>query len=264
MNNPHQKALVKLFEECRYRHDLFDLWRDACEMWALAISNRVDLRQYDAREARYMEIISRYDKETQQRFPQMFGELTEALDGTLDDVLGQTFMELELSSKWKGQFFTPTALALVMARVTIQDLDPLIREKRFITVQEPAVGGGVTILALAQAMADAGFNFQRQLHVTAIDIDITCVAMAYIQFSLHYIPAIVIHGDTLKLEERSHWFTPAHILDGWSFKLRGEQHPVDRAREMVDRLLAVPEPETVAVPVSRREAKQLELFEVTA
>ncbi|MHB9110424.1 MAG: N-6 DNA methylase [Armatimonadota bacterium] len=266
--NPHQKALLKLVEACRYRYDLWNLWRDACEMWALAISNAVDLRQYDARECRYLEIIGHYDKETQARFPQMLGELVMAMEGNFDDILGQTFMELELSSKWKGQFFTPSCIASLMARLTLEDITPFIEQRGFITVQEPAVGGGVTVLALAEAMAQAGYDYQRQLHVTAIDIDATCCHMSYIQFALHYLPAVVVHGDTLRMEERGHWLTPAHVLDGWDWKLRRrDERPTEPMTSS-----AHEQPACVETPVSLPAvtpdivlpSRQLSLFEEVA
>ena len=46
---------------------------------AIAISNAVDLRQRDAREARYMEIVGRYDRETVEMFPRVLAELTLAI-----------------------------------------------------------------------------------------------------------------------------------------------------------------------------------------
>ncbi len=71
------------------------------------------------------------------------------------------------------------------------------------------------VIALAEAMRAEGINYQRQLHVTAIDIDPRAVHMAYIQFSLLHVPAEVVVGDSLALEVRDRWFTPAHILGGW-------------------------------------------------
>ena len=31
---------------------------------------------------------------------------------------------------------------------------------------------------------------------------------------------VVIHGDTLKNEEQSRWYTPVYIVDGWRFRER--------------------------------------------
>ena len=253
--NQHQKNLLKLIESCRYRYDLWNLWRDARELWALAVSNAVDKRQFDAREARYLEIIGQYDRETQQAFPKMFAELVQAMEGNFDDVLGQTFMELELSSKWKGQFFTPYTVAKLMAMLTIGEIGPVIERQGFVTAQEPAVGGGVTVLALADAMLEAGYDYQRQLHVTAIDIDATCCHMSYIQFALHYIPAIIVHGDTLRMEERAHWLTPAHVLGGWEWKLRRQEARPAAPEETLPLALPAITPD-VSLPV-----RQLSLFE---
>jgi hypothetical protein len=44
--------------------------------------------------------------------------------------------------------------------------------------------------------------------------------MTYLQLSLLHVPAIVVHGNSLSLEEFGHWYTPAHILDGWNWKLK--------------------------------------------
>jgi hypothetical protein len=75
------------------------------------------------------------------------------------------------------------------------------------------------VIVLAEEMEDAGVNYQHHLHVTAIDIDPKCVHMAYVQFSLLHIPAIIIHGNALSEEVYGYWYTPAHILDGWKWRL---------------------------------------------
>lgn len=191
----------------------------------------------------------------------MFGELVMAMEDNFDDVLGKTFMTLEIGDKWKGQFFTPGCLAHMMATMTLTGFEEKIREQGFITLMEPAVGGGVTVLACAQAMREAGFNYQRQLHVTAVDVDLTCVHMAYVQFALHHIPAVVVHGNSLSLEEWSHWYTPAHILDGWNARLRaGCVAPVVQALETLDDLIGEPiELDLPAMPEPQRVG-QLALF----
>jgi hypothetical protein len=59
--------------------------------------------------------------------------------------------------------------------------------------------------------------------------------MAYLQFALLHIPAVVIHGNSLSLEEFGRWYTPAHIMDGWSWKLRrqpDDEHDIQEAPEV--------------------------------
>ncbi len=216
--------IMKLFERARYKHDLYTVFGDWCECAALAFSNAVDLRHRERREARYMEIVKRYDRPTLETFPQIMAELVRAFESGPADILGQVFHALELHNRARGQFFTPYTLCQMMARMTIDPnmIKHTIEERGFMTAQEPAVGAGAMIIALAEAVRDAGFNYQQQLHVTAIDIDRRAVHMAYVQFTLMHIPAVVIEGDTLRMEFRDEWFTAAHILDGWGLKLKAE------------------------------------------
>ena len=230
----HQKELVKLIGGLAYRHSQWQVFSDFVEMAAISISNAVDFAQRDKREERYLEIVKRYTPDELQRFPQMFGELTLALEDGPSDVLGRTFHDLELHNKWAGQFFSPYHLCRMMAKMTIGDtnhLEQRIRERGFVTAQEPAAGSGAMIIALAHEMRDAGINYQRHFHVKAVDVDLKCVHMAYLQFSLLHIPAVIVHGNSLNLEEFGRWFTPAHIMDGWDWKLRRpseEGHTMER------------------------------------
>lgn len=217
----HRKELFSLIRGLSYRHSQWQVFSDFVEMGALALSNAVDLAQRETRETRYMEIVGRYRPDEVQQFPRMMAALTMALEGEVTDVLGATFHELELHNKWTGQFFTPYALCKMMARATIGDraeLEERIKERGFLSASEPAAGSGAMVIALADEMRGSGINYQQHLHVTAVDVDAKCVHMAYLQFSLLHIPAVIIHGNTLSLEEYGHWYTPAHILDGWSRK----------------------------------------------
>jgi hypothetical protein len=60
--------------------------------------------------------------------------------------------------------------------------------------------------------------------------------MAYVQFSLLHVPAVIIHGNTLSFEEFGRSYTPAHIMGGWAWKLRRDS--TDAAHEVQ----GVPEP----------------------
>jgi len=203
------------------RHPLHQLFRDFVELSALAISNAVDREHYAPREARYLQIVQQYTKEEVNEFPKMLAELVEALEYGFDDVLGRLYgTQLELTNKGSSQVFTPYTICVLLAKMTLHDVQDLLKEQKFITVAEPACGAGAMVIAVAQEMIDLGLNPQTQLHVTAIDLDLTCALMCYVQLSLLGIPAIVYHGDTLRLEMRSAWVTPFHILRGWTWKLR--------------------------------------------
>jgi hypothetical protein len=82
--------------------------------------------------------------------------------------------------------------------------------------------------------------------------------MAYLQLSLLHIPAVVILGNTLALEEREHWFTPAHILGGWSRKLR-RGYALGSAMDAAS--APAPELPTIHIPLPRATAgEQMALF----
>lgn len=219
----HRKNLIKLLEQARRRHHLWEVFGDFIEMSALAMANSVDLAQRDEREARYMRLIQRYEPDEVKLFPMMLGELVCALEYGPDDVLGKVFGELDLGNSARGQFFTPYELCKLMARLNIGDgaeVRERIEQRGFIRLNEPAAGAGAMVIAMAEAMQDLQINYQQHLHVVAQDVDSRAVHMAYLQFSLLHIPAVVILGNTLALEEREHWYTPAHILGLWGTKLR--------------------------------------------
>ncbi|WP_231848647.1 N-6 DNA methylase [Sphingobium sp. SYK-6] len=114
-------------------------------------------------------------------FPRVLAELVQALEVGPGDVLGALFHDLELHNKARGQFFTPYTLSRFMAQVTIRDSESvkaIIGDHGFVTAMEPACGAGSMVIALAEAMRDLGINYQRHLHVTAIDIDPRAIHMA--------------------------------------------------------------------------------------
>jgi hypothetical protein len=82
------------------------------------------------------------------------------------------------------------------------------------------------VIAAAESLNEAGLNYQQAMHATCIDIDPCCVHMAYVQFSLLHIPAIVVHGNALSMQVWGVWHTPAHIMGGWRWKLRARLEAV--------------------------------------
>ena len=148
----HKAELMKAMQSLAHRHDLWRVFSDFVEMAAVSIANAIDTHNRDraTREARYMEMIKAYTPDELQAFPLMLGHLTMALEAGMDDVLGEVFMELDLGSKWHGQFFTPYELCRLMAGITLGDnVQTEIEAKGFITVNEPACGGGAMIIAMA-------------------------------------------------------------------------------------------------------------------
>lgn len=261
-NAHHIRNIVKLLEGARYRHDMYQVFSDCMEAMAISFSNAVDQQQAPAREARYLEIVRRYERDVIETFPKILGEVTLAMEAAPGDVLGTVFGQMELHNTARGQFFTPYEVCRLMARLQIGDgahLREIVDRHGFALAQEPACGAGAMIIALAQEMQDAGVNYQQHLHVKAIDVDARAAHMAYVQFSLMHIPAVVIVGNSLTLEEREHWYTPAHVLGGWNMRLA--RRSAEEARQACE-VRAISDdavyPPTVQLPAAI--AGQLSLF----
>lgn len=74
------KEFAKLIREASYRHTTFDVFRDFCELSAIALSNAVDWPQRDEREATYLRTIGKYDAKEVELFPKMLGCLVDELE----------------------------------------------------------------------------------------------------------------------------------------------------------------------------------------
>jgi type I restriction-modification system DNA methylase subunit len=263
------KDIVKLIRELSQRHSTYKIYSDFVEMSAIAMSNATDKAQFDKREKRYLDIAERYSKEEINEFPKLLGMLVNHLEKHPHDVLRDVFHELALHNERAGQFFTPLSICQMMAKMIVgENAKSIVNEKGFVSLSEPACGTGAMVIAAAQELHTQGVNYQQNLHVTAVDLDPTCVHAAFTQFSLLHIPATVIHGNTISREEFSHWFTPAHVLGGWSYKLE-QRNRFMKFRELIQNLdigekeHATPEPiANQPSPNQRNSGKgtQLKLF----
>lgn len=221
-----KNEIVRLLEANTGAKRMLTVWSDWCEMMAITFSNTCDMAHYTESEARYLQIAGQYDAGALGRFAQALAALVNAVDQAgFADVLGDAYGQLELGNADRGQFFTPYSLCQAMARMTIEGPDEDIAAQGYITVSDPACGAGALLIAAAETLKDAGHNHQRHMHATAIDIDPTAVHMAYVQLTLLGVPAVVLHGDTLRGVMWDTWYTPAHMIDGWSWRLCNKPSP---------------------------------------
>lgn len=197
------------------------VFTDFVEVYAVALAN-VFLASEELDE-RYRRIMAKYKESDRVLFPRLHAQLVCALTDYPSDVLGQLYMEMDASSSKLGQFFTPQSITDLLARLSVPNVQQLHRtlaEVGFINSHEPAAGGGALVIAQAFHLLDLGINYQQYYHALAIDIDLTAVHMAYLQLSLLHIPATVVHGNALTLEEHSRWYTPAFYMGAFGPKLR--------------------------------------------
>ena len=235
----------RLFRDTARHCHRYEVFRDFVTLTAISLHNRINL--VDALEAEYLAIIGRYPREDQLRFPQLLAELVEIMEVEPWDALGQLYMELGIQSEHVGQFFTPPEISELMARITYGGALASLKEP-FVTVMEPACGAGGMILAFAKVMIDSGHNPAERMWVHCQDIDRTAALMCYVQLALWHIPGVVVVGNTLAMETREVFYTPAHYLGRWSDRLA-----IRRAIEAMRSLLT---PVDTGAPVTVGDADE--------
>ena len=135
------KEIIKLFKEFQYKYTLWDVFSDFLELSAISISNSIIKDK--AKENRYFQIIKKYQPKDLDNFAKILAYLVIELEKGYKDVLGEVFMQLELGSKWKGQFFTPYHVCKLMAELNFK-----LPKEEVITLNEPCVGGGAMVIGL--------------------------------------------------------------------------------------------------------------------
>lgn len=211
--------IVKVLRANTGARDLHTVFEDFCAMAAAAIRNRVDRNGYQAREEDYERTRTHYTPAQMDRFAEALAFVALELDAQPRDVLGETYMQLGIANRDQGQFFTPYGVAQLIASMQINDAPAQLLTRPFLTVYEPACGAGAMVIAMTQALAAQGIEYQTKVHVTADDISAIAVHMSYVQLSLLGVPAVVNRRNSLTLEHFDTWPTPAHVLDGWARKL---------------------------------------------
>lgn len=226
----HQKKFIKLLKDACGRFNLWDVFNDFLYAMAAALSNPIDKEHFQEREENYLKIMQRYLKRERLLFPQMAAELVESLQacaesGHYEDILGQTFHELELHNKWKGQFFTPQSISDMMGLVAYNEdvIEQSVAKVGYATVYEPCCGSGANLIGFLNAYhekAGRAANHSNRLMFVAQDLDPRCCWMCYIQLALYGIPAVVEQRNTLTMKLFDTWYTPAYVLGGWELKER--------------------------------------------
>jgi len=177
-------------------------------MFSAALSQPCDFRQ--EREDEYMRIIGKYSKSEQGLFPKMVGAIVDAFEKErFADILGDMYMQLELGNHWKGQFFTPYNVTLMMSKMTIGDKKTDIEKNGYTTITDPCCGGGAMLIAAAQSLCEQEINYHHHALFVAQDIDPVVARMCYIQLALLGCPGYVIIGNSLTQPGTGHVLFPS-------------------------------------------------------
>lgn len=206
-----KKDIVKIITDMSGKYSPDNIFTDWVQCSAITIQNSCCLIHdsvWHEREKTYKAVMNKYELEERQKFVEMLLLLTDAMEEQIGDILGEIYMEAGCGSKRTGQFFTPFHISELMARIQIP---ADISEDNPFMLQEPSVGGGGMVIAVVRDLKNRGINYQKCMKVIAQDLDWRSVYMAYVQFSLLGIDAVVVQGNTLT-EPYDINTPPIHIL----------------------------------------------------
>jgi len=273
MSDTLRKEFLKMLGTvaCKSGRDSYDVFVDFLEVGALAIQQpfTFDKEVFAAREAEVVKLFKKYHDgdgaATMKVFGDMLACVVMALEERTADFLGQAYMMAEFGNKDRGQFFTPDCIAQAMAKMTLHDgMDGIVQERGYITINDPACGGGVMLVAACAHMKELGYNINRQVCIYAQDIDSKCANMTYIQLSLLGVPAMVITGDTIRMECRRKAVTPMWSMMGFNYKEDRRMREADTPKPEPQPVFTVVDcdakPSEATVTECYSKITQLELF----
>lgn len=206
----HRDELLKEIQRVGQTEGLNQAFTTFLEVSATSIAATMDPFNPEEREKRYREITAGMKPELLTAYARMLSLLYLAISEHQDDpcdILGDIYHELRLNNEWNGQFFTPDNVCRLMAQMTLPTSD-LEGKEAPITVNEPTCGSGAMVIGAIWAMKMGHFDYSDKVIFVAQDLDIRCVWMTYLQLTLYRVPAVVIHSNTLTMEEYSRWHTP--------------------------------------------------------
>ncbi len=132
-------------------------------------------------------------RETIRMLSDMYNVMIDALEEEPHDFLGEFYMKEGLGDSKMGQVFTPLDISMLMAELVYSDAK--IKEKEYITLNEPTCGSGGNVVAMYRKLK--ALDCEGKLRVVAQDISLTCVQMCFLTLNALGIDAVVVHGNTL-------------------------------------------------------------------
>ncbi|HDL6171883.1 TPA: SAM-dependent DNA methyltransferase, partial [Mannheimia haemolytica] len=169
-----EKQFISLFQRIVPHYRRSEVFYDFITLSALdmyLVTYR-DQAEPNLRE-RFAHAKARYSDSEFTQLAELLAVTVNALTQKRYDFLGSVFMNLNLGDGYRGQYFTPSHIADLMAKVTLQDCDRIISQQGFVTLSEPTCGSGVMVIGCVNAMFDAKYNPQQQLWVHCQDVDFT-------------------------------------------------------------------------------------------
>jgi hypothetical protein len=232
---PITAELNKINSRGYSRYGIFDDWLDLM------------IYAFTGNDEEYLKIVRKYknDYSEGQReidyFKNALCLLMAGMARTNEELLGEMYMEWNISNKHTGQFFTPHHVAKLCAEV----VEPIEGN-----ILDPACGAGMMLVQTAKTMTNKQLDNST---FYAKDIDLTCVKMCALNMMFFNLNALIECGNSLMMEH------PSRVYRTKRSYLGGSLYEIDPATvEMIKE----EEVEVVRpfIPFNRDNLSQMSLF----
>ena len=222
MKHQFDRTLLKIAEITRGRISRPQTLSDFLAYCALLLSIRTDPVHTEQRSKSLERLKANYKKDEWEAFYQGLVDLCRTFVrniqvGRYEDLFAGPFTQVRATSRALKQDFTPVDVGKLIGAISVSS-NLSLPEKGFFSLGDHACGSGTLLLAGAQRIADTGYNPAEQLVIQAADLDARCVHMTYLHLSLYGIPAVVVHGNTITLNEYDRWYTPVYLWRKWIWR----------------------------------------------
>ena len=219
LSRENTREFIKLFDKLAYNRGYSDIWPDFVLITACTISNLVDMEQYNHRLERLQIAAKRYNKDEKKLLLELLSIAQDELFRNPDqDYLGNVYEGLGLCKKSTAQFFTPYHISKFMALACIGNAEEEIKQKGFLSINDPCCGAGAMLVAAANVCREQGVDIGRDVLFVAQDIDPEVAMMCYIQLALLGCAGYILVGNSLSMEPISpenKWYLPMMYQQVW-------------------------------------------------
>jgi len=195
------KELESLLKKMRSGYTARDNFTVLMEIMAISLANVVKTDMWQERENVYLKLIKTVDvNATKHAFAfvmDWFAKQAEPMD-----LLGPFHSWIGMDNSRTGQFFTPWTVAVAMALMSLgskEEIEKQIAEKGYISINDPTCGAGGTLLAAANALQGMGIDCSNVVFYGQ-ELMPTTAYTCFVQCALSGLPAVIGHGDTLKMD----------------------------------------------------------------
>jgi len=198
------KEIIKQLEYITSRgYSHFNVFSDWLDLMIYALMSN---------DEEYFGVVRKYknDRKAGEReidfFANAFGLLMRKMKESNDELLGEIYMNWNMSNKYNCQFFTPKHIASFIAQIA---------EPKTGMISEPCCGSGVMLIEVCKLMSFDGLD--NSLFI-AQDIDSTCVKMCALNMTFFNLNAYIICGNTLLMNDYQRVFQTGRSYLGGSIR----------------------------------------------